>query len=100
MLRLPNRGLNFSILPHKLDITQTLDDFRKYERTVIWHEYHYGKENNNKEPNDIIFREEKTSLPKNYSIPEGLKVLLNLKFKTQGIGIQYPIIFLKMKYKL
>ena len=77
MLRLLNRGLNFSILPHKLDITQTLADFRKYERADIWHEYHYGKEKNNKEPNDIIFREEKTSLPKNYSIPEGLKVFLS-----------------------
>ena len=46
MLRLLNRGLNFSLLPYKLDITQTLVEFRKFERAAIWHEFHYGKENN------------------------------------------------------
>ena len=70
-----NRGFNFSILPQKLDFTQTLVEFRKYERAAIWHEFHYGKEDNH-DFEGHIFREEKTNMPKNYSIPEGLKTFL------------------------
>ena len=44
MSSLLNKGLNFSILPLKLDITQILVDFRKYERRVIWHEFWFGRE--------------------------------------------------------
>ena len=76
MQRLLNRGLNFSILPFKLDITQTLVEFRKYERTLIWHEFHYGSENNS-ELEEQIFREEKTNMPTKYSVPEGLKAFLS-----------------------
>ena len=45
MNRLFNRGLNFSILPLKLDITQTLVEFKRYERSAIWTEFWYGKDN-------------------------------------------------------
>ena len=45
MNRLLNRGLNFSILPMKLDITQTLVEFKRYERSAIWTEFWYGKDN-------------------------------------------------------
>ena len=76
MDRLLNRGLNFSLLPYKLDITQTLVEFRKYERSVIWHEFFYDQEDN-QEYSIPIFQEQKTNMPKNYSIPEGLKVFLS-----------------------
>ena len=39
-----NKGLNFTILPLKLDITEVLVDFRKFERSIVWHEFWYGKE--------------------------------------------------------
>jgi trehalose-6-phosphate synthase len=65
MQRLLNRGLNFSILPPKLDITQTLAEYKAYERAVIWHEFHYGKEEN-KDVKEHIFKETKTNMPKNY----------------------------------
>ena len=40
-----NLGLNFAILPKKLDITQVLSDFKRFERNMIWREYFYGKDN-------------------------------------------------------
>ena len=47
MDKLLNRGLNFSILPLKLDITQILVDYRKFERSVIWHEFWFARETQN-----------------------------------------------------
>ena len=44
MERLLNRGLNFSTLPQKIDLTQVLTDYKKFARRVIWHEYHFGKD--------------------------------------------------------
>ena len=75
MERLLNRGLNFAILPLKLDLTQVLVDFRKFERSAIWHEFWFGNEQNN--PNPPIFKSKKKNMPKNYTVPEGLKVFLN-----------------------
>ena len=77
MQRLINRGLNFSILPSKLDITQTLAEFRKYERGIIWHEFHHGKGDTNEfKLKEHIFKEEKTNMPTKYSVPDGLKTFL------------------------
>ena len=44
MNRVLNRGLNFSILPLKLDITQILVDFKRYERTMIWQEFWHNQD--------------------------------------------------------
>ena len=75
MLSLLNRGFNFSILPEKLDMTQVNVDFKRYERAAIWTEFWFGQD---KETHDEpIFRQEKTNLPKNYSVPEGLRTFLN-----------------------
>ena len=75
MESLLNRGLNFSILPLKLDITQVLVDFKRFERSIIWHEYFYGRD-----PDiDVkakVFKTQKTNMPKNYKTPEGLKTFL------------------------
>ena len=76
MERLINRGLNYSILPDKLDITQTLVEFRKFERSAVWHEFHHGREDNT-DFKDHIFKEEKTNMPSKYSVPEGLKIFLS-----------------------
>ena len=75
MENLLNRGLNFSILPLKLDLTQVLVDFKRFERSVIWHEYFYGREKN-EDPRARIFKSNKTNLPKNYKTPDGLKTYL------------------------
>ena len=63
MKNLLNRGFNFSILPLKLDLTQVLVDFKKFERSVIWHEYFYGDENNC-DFRGKIFKSNKSNLPK------------------------------------
>ena len=75
MRNLLNKGFNFSILPLKLDLTQVLVDFKRFERSVIWHEFFYGSESDN-EFNEKIFKVSKTNLPKNYKSPEGLKTYL------------------------
>jgi hypothetical protein len=70
-----NKGLNFSILPLKLDITQVLVDYKKFERSTIWHEFWYGRNQaeNRKSP---IFKTNKSNLPKKYTVPEGLNIFL------------------------
>ena len=75
MKKLLNRGLNFAILPLKLDITQVLVDFRKFERSVIWKEFWHKKETEN-EPKEKIFKTEKTNMPRDHKTPEGLKTFL------------------------
>ena len=69
MDRLLNRGFNFSILPTKIDTTQLLVDIKRYERSAIWTEFHYGRENENVEAKPI-FKTEKNNLPQNYTIHE------------------------------
>ena len=76
MLNLLNRGLNFIILPYKLDITQTLVDFKRFERSIIWHEFWFGQENL-EEKEKPIFKTQKNNLPKNYTVPQGLKTFLS-----------------------
>ena len=75
MKNLLNRGFNFSILPLKLDLTQVLVDFKRFERSMIWHEYFYGTEIEG-ETRGKIFKSSKTNLPKNYKSPDGLKTYL------------------------
>ena len=75
MKNLLNRGFNFSILPLKLDLTQVLVDFKRFERSVIWHEFFHGSESD-KNYKERIFKSNKSNLPKNYKIPDGLKTYL------------------------
>ena len=75
MENLLNRGFNFSILPLKLDLTQVLVDFKRFERSIIWHEYFFGSESNS-DSRPKIFKSNKTNLPKNYKTPDGLKTYL------------------------
>ena len=75
MENLLNRGFNFSILPLKLDLTQVLVDFKRFERSMIWHEFFHGKDID-QEYKEKIFKTRKTNLPKNYKSPEGLKTFL------------------------
>ena len=74
MTNVLNRGLNFCILPMKLDITQVLVDWKRFERTMIWTEFWHGSEDCiNKER---IFQIKKNNLPKNHKTPDDLKVYL------------------------
>ena len=39
MTKILNRGLNFSIQPIKLNVTELLVNFQKFQRTIMWVEY-------------------------------------------------------------
>jgi hypothetical protein len=75
MENLLNRGLNFAILPFKLDLTQVLVDFRYFERTMIWKEFWFGREGANT-LGPQIFKKKKSNLPRNYKTPNSLKTFL------------------------
>ena len=75
MKNLLNKGFNFSILPLKLDLTQVLVDFKRFERSMIWHEFFHGKDIEH-EYKEKFFKTRKTNLPKNYKSPGGLKTFL------------------------
>ena len=75
MQNLLNRGFNFSILPLKLDLTQVLVDFKRFQRSAIWHEYFHGSESDDTF-SEKIFKVSKSNLPTNYKSPEGLKTYL------------------------
>ena len=76
MINLLNRGLNFTILPLKLDITQTLVEFKRYERSIIWHEFWFNRDTQ-EQSEKPLFKTHKNNLPKNYTIPQGLKTFLS-----------------------
>ena len=70
MENLLNRGLNFSVMPDKFNLTLVLVDFKKFERSVIWHEYFHDSESN-VDFRKRIFKSNKYNLPKKYKSPEG-----------------------------
>ena len=43
-INLLSKGLNFAVLPKVIDMTQVLVDLKQFERTIIWKEFWYGKE--------------------------------------------------------
>jgi len=74
-----NRGLNFCVMPNKLDLTQVLMEFRKFERTMIWQEFWHGTDTETTVP---IFKSNKTNLPKKHKTPPNLKIYLS-SFKSE-----------------
>ena len=93
-----NRGLNFSILPLKLDTTQVFVDFKKFERSVIWHEFWHGseqQEDNNRKYLFLSFK--KPICPKTIVFQKTLKLSsnpLNLNNKIRGTGTERPVTYL------
>ena len=80
MTKLLNRGLNFAIMPIKLNMTELLVNYQKFERTVMWIEYWANKNNENDDDNEDtkpkdLLKKKKTNLPSNPS-PE-VKTFLN-----------------------
>ena len=76
MQKLLNRGLNFAVMPKKLDITEMLVDYRRFERAVTWHEFWFGR--NSEENKTIpIFKLKKNNMPKDHKTPLGLKIFLS-----------------------
>ena len=70
-----NRGLNFAVLPNRLDLTQILTDFRYFERTIVWIDFWFGRDQDG-QLGKRIFKKKKTNFPKNYKMPNHLKTFL------------------------
>ena len=66
-----NRGLNFAILPLKLDITQVLVGVKKFEKSIIWKEFWFGRDKEEFKP--PIFKSKKINLPKKLHCVRGAK---------------------------
>jgi hypothetical protein len=75
MEKVLNRGLNFAILPLKLNMTQVLVDYNRFERTMLWQEFWANSPKTDYKP--PIFKKVKTNLPQKHPAPPGLKVFLN-----------------------
>ena len=73
MTNVLNKGLKFSILPSELDITQLLTDLKKFERTMVWREFWFGRNVEEDDEKKPIFKRVKTNFPKNHSTPVDLK---------------------------
>ena len=71
-----DKGLNYSILPKKLDMTQVWVDYKRFERSCIWTEFWHGRDDQELRPIPI-FKLQKSNLPKKYSVPDGLKTFLS-----------------------
>ena len=85
-----NKGINFAILPKKLDLTQIMVDYKRFQRSMIWIEYWFGKDKLEAKPSSI-FKIKKNNLPKFHKNPHGLNVTwkqLSLKFLILKIGIK------------
>ena len=67
-----NKGLKFAVLPLKLDIAQILTDFRRFERTMLWKEFWFGKDS---EEAYIppMFKKRKQNFPSKHTAPRGLR---------------------------
>ena len=74
MISVLNRGLNFCILPMKIDITEALVDWKRFERSMIWREFWHGREDIQTETK--IFKTKKNNLARNHKTPDDLKVYL------------------------
>ena len=63
MTKILNRGLNFCITPLKLNITEILVDYRKFERKMRWKEFWSEEDQTVKSYRPEIFPKEKYNLP-------------------------------------
>lgn len=69
MISLLNRGLNFAIIPKKVNTTDVHAGFEKLSRSMKWKEAKYKEDDNNKHPSESMsykkepWRKSKTNLP-------------------------------------
>ena len=71
MVKVLNHGLKYSVLPSKLDISQVLTDLRQFERTMVWKDYWFGKDQEPYVP--PIFKQKKNNFFRNHRAPKGLQ---------------------------
>ena len=65
MIKLLNRGLNFCVMPAKVNLSKLMSDFRKFERKMRWTEF-FSEKKDDCTYDPPIFKIEKQNLPKNH----------------------------------
>jgi hypothetical protein len=84
MSKVLNRGLNFCVTPDKLNVTEMLVDYRKFERKIRWKEFFHDKDEDNNIPYiPPIFHQEKSNLPPKGSAPIS-NFLISVKSELTG----------------
>ena len=73
MIKLLNRGLNFCVMPAKVNLSKLMSDFRKFERKMRWTEF-FSEKKDDSTYDPPIFKIEKQNLPKNHVQPRLLQV--------------------------
>ena len=63
MIKILNRGINFCITPLKLNITEILVDYRKFERKMKWKEFWSEQDQTDNNFKPELFPKEKSNLP-------------------------------------
>ena len=76
MINVLNKGLKYAITPRKLNITQVLKEFRRFERTMVWSEFWFGK-NTEKAYKPSLFKQKKSNFPRNHRTSRGLQDYLS-----------------------
>ena len=75
MVKVLNKGLKFAITPLRLDITQVLTEFKRFERTLVWHEFWYGQDS--EEPyKPPLFKQKKVTFQEATDPPKACKTIL------------------------
>ena len=98
MENLLNRGLNFSVLPDRLNLVQVLVDLKKFERTMLWTEFWAGQTKDEYQP--PLFKHTKRIFPENIPYQLHSKICLlpqNPKFWIQKTEIKADLIYLQEK---
>ena len=85
MISLLNKGLNFSVLPDKIDNTQILTEHERFEWTMFWKSFWIEKNNPIRDNEKVhIFRSKKNNFPRNFKPSDSLRTFLG--------SIKYDII--------
>ena len=71
MFSTPDIDGYFMIVPKKLDLTQVLVDFRRFERTMVWNEFWFGRDSEEKQK-PRIFKKNRNFWYVNQSIVFGI----------------------------
>ena len=76
------RGINFTILTLKIDLTEVMVEYNYFEISAILHEFLYGRKKDDQHEATFFVPHQTTNLPNNYTSPRELtnflvQVILN-----------------------
>ena len=100
MEKLLNRGLNYCVLRQKLDLTQILVDFKRFERSALWREFRFESEQGTSEPH--ILKQTRITYQRTIQHQKVLRyfsIQLNLKYKILRTEMNLSVTYQQSKWK-